>query len=88
MRRVPAPLDHDRVRAILGATLGESRTLPAAAYLGEDVFAWEQHHFFEGSWHCAGRSADLANPGDQRAVRIGGEGVLVVRGADGILRGF
>ena len=33
MHRVPAPIDHDRVRAVLGATLGASRTLPAEAYL-------------------------------------------------------
>jgi glycine betaine catabolism A len=88
MQRVPAPLDHDRVRAVLGGSLADSRTLPAEAYLDDAVFAWEQRHFLEGSWLCVGRGDELANAGDQRAVRIGDEGVLLVRGADGVLRGF
>jgi glycine betaine catabolism A len=66
----------------------EARTLPAQAYLSEDVFAWERRHFFERSWFCLGRASDLADPGDQRAVAAGYEGILLVRGADGVLRGF
>jgi Rieske 2Fe-2S family protein len=88
MHRVPAPLDHERVRAVLGGSLADSRTLPAEAYLDDAVFAWEQRHFLEGSWLCVGRGAELANAGDQRAVRIGDEGVLLVRALDGVLRGF
>lgn len=52
------------------------------------MFAWEQEHFFEGSWVCVGRVADLGQPGDQRAVRIGAEGVLLVRDQAGALRAF
>jgi Rieske 2Fe-2S family protein len=64
-------------------------TLPQAAYIDPDVFAWEQAHFLEPAWFCVGRSADLAAPGDQRAVRIGDkEGVLLVRAENGELRGF
>lgn len=37
---------------------------------------------------CVGRATDLATPGDQRAVRVGNEGILLVRGDDGELRGF
>lgn len=64
------------------------RTLPPGAYTSEHVFDWETERFFQGSWFCLGRSSELAGPGDQRAVRIGSEGVLLVRGADGTLRGF
>jgi len=88
MHRVPAPIDDVRVRAVLGDSLGASRTLPAEAYLSDAVFAWERRHFFEGSWACVGRADDLASAGDQRAIRIGDEGVLLVRGGDGVLRGF
>jgi Rieske 2Fe-2S family protein len=35
-----------------------------------------------------GRSSDVAETGAQRAVEIGGEGILLVRGRDGELRGF
>jgi Rieske 2Fe-2S family protein len=69
-------------------TLPEARTLPAESYLSSDVFAWESARFFEGSWMCLGRSSDLSGPGDQRAVRIGSDGILLVRGKDGALRGF
>jgi glycine betaine catabolism A len=64
------------------------RTLPAEAYTSPDVFAWETERFFQGSWFCLGRSSELARTGDRRAVRIGSEGVLLVRGSDGALRGF
>jgi glycine betaine catabolism A len=88
MHRAPAPIDRERVSAVLAPTLATSRTLPAAAYLSADVFGWERAHFFEGSWVCVGRADDVSDPGDQRAVRVGEEGVLLVRGPDGILRGF
>jgi Rieske 2Fe-2S family protein len=68
--------------------LPEARTLPAESYLSSDVFAWESARFFEGSWMCLGRSSDLSGPGDQTAVRIGSDGILLVRGKDGALRGF
>ena len=64
------------------------RTLPAAAYVDPGVFAWERTRFCEGSWYCLGRSADLPGPGDRRAVPVGTEAVLLVRGKDGELRGF
>ncbi|HET7173443.1 MAG TPA: aromatic ring-hydroxylating dioxygenase subunit alpha [Nocardioidaceae bacterium] len=67
---------------------GHSRMLPRAAYVDPAVFAWEQRHFFAGGWMCVGRSADVAEPGDQRAESAGNAGVLLVRGADGRLRAF
>ena len=59
-----------------------------AAYVDEAVLAWERQWFFDDGWVCAGRVAELAEPGDQRAVKVGSTGVLVVRGADGELRAF
>jgi phenylpropionate dioxygenase-like ring-hydroxylating dioxygenase large terminal subunit len=70
------------------APLGQSRTLPREAYISRDVFDWESRHFFEGSWVCAGRSDALRDAGAQAAVRVGSEGVLLVRDESGILRGF
>jgi Rieske 2Fe-2S family protein len=68
--------------------LGQSRTLPAEAYTASEVLAWEREHFFEGSWVCAGRSTALGAPGDQTAVRVGSEGILLVRDDGGRLHGF
>jgi Rieske 2Fe-2S family protein len=62
--------------------------LPAAAYLGDDVLAWEQRHFFAAGWVCVGRADDLGTPGARRVVAVGTDSVLLVRGADGLLRGF
>jgi Rieske 2Fe-2S family protein len=70
------------------APFGRSSTLPAAAYTDEAVFTWELEHFLERSWVCVGRSDGLAGAGDQRAVSLGRESALLVRGEDGTLRAF
>jgi glycine betaine catabolism A len=67
---------------------GESRMLPRTAYVDPAVFSWEQKHFFDGGWSCVGFSAELANPGDQRAVPVGAGSVLLSRDDDSILRAF
>lgn len=67
---------------------GSGQMLPAAAYTDPLVLAWEQEHVFAAGWICLGRSAAFANPGDRRAYQVGTEGILVVRGNDGVLRGF
>ena len=88
MTRIAAPIDAARLQPVLAPTLAESRTLPAEAYTSQTVFAWEQEHFFERGWLCVGRADDLGEPGDQRAVRVGGEGILLVRDEARALRGF
>jgi Rieske 2Fe-2S family protein len=67
---------------------GQSRMLPRDAYTSPRVFAFEQERFFAGSWTCVGREGDLEGTGAQRAVRVGGAGVLLVRGTDGRARAF
>ena len=62
--------------------------LPAGAYLDDAVLAWERTHLFAGAWVCAGRSAELFEAGMRRAVAVGDDAVLLVRGDDGRLRGF
>ncbi|CAN5729990.1 aromatic ring-hydroxylating dioxygenase subunit alpha [soil metagenome] len=81
-------IDEDSLRACLGSFPEASRTLPRDAYLAEEVLRWEMANFYAASWVCVGRSAELADPGDQRAGRIGDEGILLARGQDGRLRGF
>jgi glycine betaine catabolism A len=67
---------------------GQSRMLPRDAYVSPRVFAFEQQRFFAGSWTCVGREGDLEGSGAQRAVRVGGAGVLLARGVDGRVRAF
>jgi glycine betaine catabolism A len=82
-----APLDPAGVADSL-RPFGESRMLPRAAYVDPAVFEWEQRHFFDGGWTCVGFSAELENPGDQRAVAVGPSGVLLSRDEDGRLHAF
>jgi len=63
-------------------------SLPAGAYSDDSVLAWEMEHFFDGSWVCVGRSDDLRNPGDRRAVSLGHERALLVRDEEGALQAF
>ena len=67
---------------------GQSRMLPRDAYVSPRVFAFEQERFFAGSWTCVGREGDLEGTGAQRAAKVGGAGVLLVRGTDGRVRAF
>ncbi|MCJ7437753.1 MAG: aromatic ring-hydroxylating dioxygenase subunit alpha, partial [Acidimicrobiia bacterium] len=84
---LPAPLPQDEVqRALL--PVGEARMLPTAAYVDADVFAWEQEHVFGGGWFAATHVSAVREPGAQRAVAAAGREVLLVRGADRVLRGF
>ncbi len=62
--------------------------LPAEAYLSNDVLDWERQHFFDGSWVCAGRLDDVAEPKSQKAIKVGHTAVLLSRDADGELRAF
>jgi glycine betaine catabolism A len=63
-------------------------TLPGRFYTDPEVFAAEQERIFEAQWIAAGRAADLAAPGSFRAVSVGRESVLLLRGQDGALRAF
>ena len=87
--RTAAPLDLAAVERVL-RPYQEALTLPPAAYASPEVFDWEIEHFFEGSWMCIGRVADLgvASPGDQVAVQVGRQSFLLVRGDDGAVRAF
>jgi Rieske 2Fe-2S family protein len=60
---LPSPIDPALLRPVLASSLGESRTLPAQAYLSPEVFAWEQERFFESGWVCLGRADSLAGAG-------------------------
>jgi glycine betaine catabolism A len=81
----PAPVDPTGLAAAL-RPFGDSRMLPADAYTKSEVLDWEQRHLFAGSWTPLGRCAALASDGNQRAVTVGGIGVLLT--FDGGVRAF
>ncbi|MDQ1620137.1 MAG: glycine betaine catabolism [Actinomycetota bacterium] len=84
-----APLDAASLDPAL-LPFGESTMLPAAAYTSPDVFAWEQRHFFAGTWVCLGRAAELFGSGTtrQRARTVGDIPVLLVADESGAVAAF
>jgi glycine betaine catabolism A len=83
----PAPLDPEDLTLVL-APLGRARALPGHAYTAPSVFEWEVERFFEDSWVCVARSEELDRPRARTAVRVGNDGVLLVRDDEGAVRAF
>ncbi len=84
----PAPIPRAALENVLLPASQGGRLLPQEAYTSPAVLEWEKLHLFEGSWVCAGSAANLAKPGDQMAVRVGRDTILLVRGEDDRIRGF
>jgi Rieske 2Fe-2S family protein len=62
--------------------------LPGRAYHDEAIFEHEQREWLGHDWVCVGRAEDAEEPGTWFQASVGGEPLLVVRGRDGVLRGF
>lgn len=62
--------------------------LPRDAYLSEEWLARERRDLFGRTWAFAGTVHDIAHVGDVRPVRAGDHRLIVVRDAEGGLRGF
>jgi Rieske 2Fe-2S family protein len=82
-----SPADPAALASVFDAD-GSGRMLPASAYLDDAVLAWERTNLFANGWVCAGRSDSLIASGDRRAVSVGDDAVVLVRGDDAVLRGF
>jgi carnitine monooxygenase subunit len=65
-----------------------SYTLPARHYVDPQIYAWEQDAIFARSWCYAGHLGALAKPGSYITCRVADENIIVIRGKDGVLRGF
>jgi choline monooxygenase len=63
-------------------------TLPSALYTDPAVFAAEKDRIFARTWQVVGHASQIANAGDYFTTELVGEPLLLVRGADGRLRGF
>lgn len=65
-----------------------SFTLPARFYTDPKVFEAEKAAIFYKSWWCAGHKSQLTQPGSYITTRVHDQGVVVIRGQDGVLRAF
>ena len=70
------------------ASLEEALTIPAPWYTDQNLYNLEQQTVFADSWQLAGRVDQLREPGQYVTSDIAGEPIVVVRGTDGVLRGF
>ncbi|HEX9762503.1 MAG TPA: aromatic ring-hydroxylating dioxygenase subunit alpha [Acidimicrobiia bacterium] len=82
-----APLNIEALERVI-APFGQNRTLPAAAYTSEEVFAWETENISRSTWVCVGRLDELVSPGQIRAIEVAGESVLLARDPEGSLTAF
>jgi phenylpropionate dioxygenase-like ring-hydroxylating dioxygenase large terminal subunit len=83
----------ERLQALLagydsGAPLERASTLPSGCYLDPSLAELERRTVFATSWQHVGRSELVSEPGQYLTAEVAGEPVAVVRGADGVLRGF
>jgi phenylpropionate dioxygenase-like ring-hydroxylating dioxygenase large terminal subunit len=69
--------------------LAQASTIPASWYVDPRVMALERRTVFASSWQLAGRIDQMRHPGEYVSCELpGGQPVVVVCGADGVLRGF
>src|SRR5438874_10841078 len=68
--------------------VGKSWTLPADVYLDPAVLEREKQSLFGRTWQIVGRRDQVTNPGDYFTAELTGEPLLIVRGADRVVRGF
>jgi phenylpropionate dioxygenase-like ring-hydroxylating dioxygenase large terminal subunit len=69
------------------AALENAWTIPAPWYVDPRVYALERRSVF-GGWQMVGRLDQVAEPGRYLTAEVAGEPIVVVRGRDGVLRGF
>jgi len=70
------------------ADIARAWTLPSSLYTESAVFAAEKELLFGRTWQLVGHRDQVKNPGDYFTTELVGEPLLVVRGADGKVRGF
>ena len=67
---------------------GLVRTLPGAYYTSEAILREEADRIFARRWVCVGRADRVAAAGEFVLRDVAGENLIVVRGADGVVRAF
>jgi choline monooxygenase len=70
------------------APLAEALTPPSSWYIDPRIFELERRTVFARSWQMVGRADQVREPGQYVSGELAKEPILVIRGNDGILRGF
>jgi choline monooxygenase len=85
---MPESLDQILARYDERATLAEASTIPAPWYVDSRIAELESKTVFSKSWLLVGRANQVEKPGQFVTANVAGEPIVVVRGQDGVLRGF
>ena len=72
----------------VNAPLEDASTIPASWYTDEQIYELELNSVFAKRWQLIARADQLREPGRYVTAEIAGEPILIVRGADNIVRGF
>ncbi|HEX4196542.1 MAG TPA: aromatic ring-hydroxylating dioxygenase subunit alpha [Caulobacteraceae bacterium] len=80
-------VDLKRIEALLDERR-PGHALPRAFYTDPEVFEFDREAIHRRSWILAGFEVELPRVGSHLALSIAGAPVFVVRGQDGVLRGF
>jgi len=70
------------------APLDRAYTIPSSWYVDPRIAELEAGSVFTRTWQLVGRADQVAEAGQYVTATIAGEPVIVVRGGDGVLRGF
>jgi choline monooxygenase len=70
------------------APLSEASTIPAAFYVDARIAEIEARTVFSQTWQLVGRVDQVEKPGQFVTATVAAEPIVVVRGNDGMLRGF
>ncbi len=68
--------------------LSQASTIPSTWYTSPEIAERERHTVFGKTWQMVGRAEQLEKNGSYITAEIAGEPILVLRGSDGVLRGF
>jgi choline monooxygenase len=70
------------------APLAEASTIPAPWHVDSRIAELEATAVFSRTWQMVGRAEQVERPGQFVSAIVAGEPIVVVRGNDGVLRGF
>src|SRR5512139_3093869 len=85
---MPSPLLAEIERYRPDLPLAEACTPPASWYIDPRFLELELETTFANTWQYACRLDQVREPGQFVTLELAGEPLLVVRGNDGVLRGF
>jgi glycine betaine catabolism A len=74
--------------ATLAAEYRPGSALPGAFYSNEAVYRADLERIWRTGWLFAGHSCEIQNTGDYFTLDVGPDSIAIVRGADGVIRGF